>query len=259
VGAVTIARMQVIVSCRTPRTGALVPAIVAGTAVGLVLLGGGIVLAYLTLGTSFLGQFTPVGRASTTQLLAGAIAWSFALTAPAMFGIVGLVRLLGVADLVAATRPRAGTASRLSGSLTDEYVVATRVRLDDGRYVPTLVIGPFGAAVVEELPPAGAVRHRGTAWEVRGADGRWRPSEGPLDRASRDAERVRRWLEADDRDHVVKVYAVVVAPDGALERSATCAVVTGEQLASWIGALPPQRSLNASRRARLVELVRTAV
>jgi hypothetical protein len=222
-------------------------------------LGGGLVLAYLTLGTSFLGQFVPIGHATTTQMVTGAIAWSFALTAPALFAIVGLVRLLGVLELVGTTRPKKGRTSRLAASLSDDYVVATRVTLPDGRMVPELVIGPFGAAVVEELPPLGAMRHHGTAWEVRTTDGRWRAMEHPLDRASRDAERVRRWLEQDDRDHVVKVYAVIVAPDGALARSSTCAVVSPEQLGAWVSSLPPQRSLTPSRRERLVEVVRAAV
>jgi hypothetical protein len=251
--------VQVIASSRAPRPAALLPSVLGGSVVGVFLLGGGLVLAYLTLGTSFLGQFTPMGHATTTQLVTGAIAWSFALTAPALFTIVGLVRLLGVVELVGSTRPRKSRTSRLAASLSDDYVVASRVTLPDGRVVPELVIGPFGAVVVEELPPLGAMRHRGTAWEVRTADGHWRAMEHPLDRASRDAERVRRWFEHDERDHVVKVYAVVVAPDGAIERSATCAVVTPEQLPSWISSLPAQRSLNASRRQTLVELVREAV
>jgi hypothetical protein len=251
--------MQVIASSRAPRPAALLPTVLAGSTVGIVLLGGGVLLAYLTLGTSFLGQFTPVGRTSTTQLLTGAIAWSFALTAPALFAIVGLMRIIGVVELVTALRPKAGGASRLARVLSDEYVVATRVPLPDGRSVPELVIGPFGAAVVEQLPPLGAIRHHGTSWEVRTSDGHWRAMEHPLDRASRDAERVRRWLEQDDRDHVVKCYAVVVAPEGALERSSTCAVATPEQLPAWIASLPAQRSLNESRRARLVELIRSAV
>jgi hypothetical protein len=251
--------MQVIASSRAPRPSRLLPALVMGAAVGFVLLGGGILLAYLTLGTSFLGQFTPSGRANTTQLVTGAVAWSFALTAPALFAIVGLMRLVGVVELASAVRPKRGPTSSLATTLSDEYVVAQRVPLPDGRSVPALVIGPFGVAVVEELPPLAAVRRNSSAWEVRTSDGRWRAMEHPLDRASRDAERVRRWLEQDDRDHVVKVYAVIVAPDGALERSSMCAVVSPEQLGGWVGSLPPQRSLTASRRERLVEVVRGAV
>ena len=128
--------VQVIAPAR-PRIPTLGP-VVLGAFVGLVLLGGGLLLAYLTLGTSFLRQFTPAGRASEAQLVAGAIAWSFALTAPALFAIVGLVRLIGVVDLVASSRPRRGTALGLARSLPDDYVVASRVRLSDGRTIPEL-------------------------------------------------------------------------------------------------------------------------
>ncbi|HEU4672017.1 MAG TPA: hypothetical protein VFS32_03895 [Candidatus Limnocylindrales bacterium] len=249
--------MQVIAPSRSRNTPAT--AVVLGTLVGVVLLGGGGVLAYLTLGTSFLRQFTPVGRASEAQLVAGAIAWSFALTAPALFGVVGLVRLMGVADLVLSSRSRRGTAASKATSLPDDFVVADRVRLPDGRTVPELVLGPFGAAVVAQLPPLGAIRTHGSVFEVRMSDGRWRAMEHPLDRTSRDAERVRRWLESDDRDHVVKTYAVVVAPEGAMERSASCAVVTPEQLPAWLAGLPPQKTLTESRRRQLVDLVRAAV
>jgi hypothetical protein len=249
--------VQVIAPAR-PR-GSMFAPVVLGTIVGLVLLGGGILLAYLTLGTSFLRQFTPAGRASEAQLVAGAIAWAFALTAPALFGVVGLVRLIGVVELVSSSRPRRGTAVDLARSLPDEYVVASRLRLPDGRSVPEVVLGPFGAAVVAELPPLGAIRQHGSVFEVRMSDGRWRAMEHPRDRASRDAERVRRWLEADDRDHVVKTYAVLVAPEGAIERSPSCAVVTPEQLPAWLAALPPQRTLTESRRRQLLEVVRAAV
>ncbi len=249
--------MQVIASSRSHKPPA--SALVLGILVGVVLVGGGGLLAYLTLGTSFLRQFTPAGRANEAQLVAGAIAWSFALTAPALFGVVGLVRLMNVADLVLSSRARPGTVASRANALPDDYVVADRVRLPDGRIVPELVLGPFGAAVVAQLPPLGAIRRTGSAFEVRMSDGRWRAMEHPLDRTSRDAERVRRWLESDDRDHVVRTYAVVVVPEGALERSATCAVVTPEQLPAWLAALPPQKTLTESRRRQLVELVRAAV
>ncbi|HEY3523129.1 MAG TPA: hypothetical protein VGK63_05460 [Candidatus Limnocylindrales bacterium] len=249
--------MQVIASSRSQTPPLTTLAL--GTLVGLILLGGGGLLAYLTLGTSFLRQFTPGGRTNEAQLVAGAIAWSFALTAPALFGVVGLMRLIGVVDLVTSSRRRRGTAVTRASALPDEFVAADRVRLPDGRAVPELVLGPFGAAVVAQLPPLGAIRMHGSVFEVRMSDGRWRAMEHPLDRTARDAERVRRWLEADDRDHVVKTYAVVVAPEGALERTAACAVVTAEQLPIWLAGLPPQKTLTESRRRQLVDLVRAAV
>ena len=250
--------MQVISPVRTRGSRARL-SIVAGFVVGGILLGGAVVLGFLTLGTSFLGRFTPSGRAEPIQIATGVIAWTFALTAPALFGLVGIVRLATVLDDVT-SRPRLGPAMRLTATLDDDFVVASRPRLPDGRTVPELVIGPFGAAIVAELPPAGASRHRGASWEVRRPDGRWAPMENPLDRASRDAERVRRWFGDDDSDHIVKVFAAVVAPVGTdLERTPTCAVIAPDQVPAWLASLPAQRSLSPSRRERLVEIIRAAV
>ncbi|HKG56639.1 MAG TPA: hypothetical protein VKA85_05295, partial [Candidatus Limnocylindrales bacterium] len=186
----------------------------------------------------------------------GMVAWAFALIAPATFIIVGLARIVTVVDSVASSRPRSTPASRLARVLGDEYVVASRVRLPDGRMIPDLIVGPFGAAILEELPPPAVSRRHAAGWEVRTREGRWIPLENPLERASRDADRVRRWFAEDDQDFVVKVYAAVVSRDSSVPRSATCAVITADQIPAWIASLPAQRSLNEGRRDRLVELLR---
>ena len=82
--------------------------------------------------------------------------------------------------------------------------------------------------------------------------------EDPLERASRDAERVRGWLATDDRDFLVRVYAAIVVEDPTIERSPTCAVVAPGDSPAWLGALPAQRGLTAARREHLVEMVRSA-
>ncbi|MFL5679232.1 MAG: hypothetical protein ACJ77B_01375 [Chloroflexota bacterium] len=243
----------------TPRSGMRTPAhrsIVIGTLVGAVLLVGGLCIGWLSLATPFISHFMPTGRAGTSQMLMGMLTWAFALIAPATFIIVGLARIVTVVDSVASSRPRQTPASRLARSLGDEYVVASRVRLPDGRMVPDLVIGPFGAAVLEELPPSGVSRRHATGWEVRTREGRWIALENPLERAARDADRVRRWFAQDDQDFVVKVYAAVIAKDASVPRTATCAVITPEQIAPWLASLPAQRSLNEGRRQRLVDLIR---
>ena len=85
------------------------------------------------------------------------------------------------------------------------------------------------------------------AWELRTRAG-WIPIENPLERAARDAERVRHWLSDDDRDFLVKAYAaVVIRPGASLERTATCAVLTADQVPDYIASLPAQRTLTASR------------
>jgi hypothetical protein len=230
--------------------------IVIGTLVGAVLFIGGLAVAWLAFGTPFITSFTPVGRPEATQMVAGMLAWTFALIAPATFIIVGLARIVAVFDSVASQRPRPGAVSRLAAILGDEFVVATRLRLPDGRVVPEIVIGPFGAAILEQLPPPAASRHQGGAWEVRRADGRWMPLENPFDRAGRDAERVRRWLAHDDADFLVKTYAAVIAPDTSLPRTRACAVITKDQIPAWLASLPAQRGLTSARREQVIERVR---
>jgi hypothetical protein len=219
---------------------------------------GGLVIAYAAFATGFIDRFA-AARPSTEQMVAGALAWTFALVAPGVFLIVGLFKLVDGTELVLIRRARPRPAAAVARSLPEDHVVAVRVRLPDGRVVPELVIGPFGVAVVEELPPAASSRHSGGRWEVRLSSGKWIPVENPLDRAGRDAERVRRWLAHEDNDHVVKVYATVVTDDPEMQRTAECAVTAPGDLPGWIAALPPQRSLYPERRERIVELVRAHI
>lgn len=248
--------MQVI----TPRQTRRVPrgSVVLGTIVGAVLLVGGLTVGWLAFGTSFISQFTPTGRLGPSQFLTGMLAWSFALIAPAAFLMAGLARLVTVYDSVMSSRPRPTPVASLRSQLGEDYVVASRLRLPDGRVIPDLVLGPFGAAVIEQAPPAAASRRHGDSWEVR-TDRGWMPMESPLDRAARDAERVRSWFTNDDRDFLVKVYAAVIAPDRSLERTASCAVITPGEIQAWITSLPAQRSLTPSRRESLTELLRNPV
>jgi hypothetical protein len=119
------------------------------------------------------------------------------------------------------------------------------------------VLGPFGIVVLGAVPPPSFSRHVGSLWEVRDDRGRWIPIEDPLQRASRDAERVRGWLATEDRDFLVKVYAVVVTEDVRVDRSPNCAVVRPRELSEWLAGLPPQRGLTPVRREHLVDLIRS--
>ncbi|MBF8289142.1 MAG: hypothetical protein HW391_110 [Chloroflexi bacterium] len=257
----TIGRMQVIVPsgpvAGDPRRLSEVRAL----AVGAFLIAGATLLAWLVLATGFLGQFTPSGRASTAQLVVGALAWGLGLIAPAVLGLLGVLRVGSAVGRIRARRHRVTPAVRAAGGISDDYAVATLVRLPDGsRVLPEVVVGPFGAAVIEELPPARAVVSRGArSWEVRVADGQIRRIDHPLERASRDAERVRAWFSGEDADHVVKVYAAVVGTDPVVVRSASCAYIAPDQVAAWIASLPPQRSFDADRRDRVIRLVRAAL
>ena len=170
-----------------------------------------------------------------------------------MFLGVGAARLAG---LLADVRPDAAANPVVVPSRdANEPVMALNVDIGDGRPVPKLVVGQFGAAVIWDLPDASLAVHKGPYWEGLSDQG-WIRIESPLDRAARDAERVRRWFARDDRDYVVRVYAAVVTADSALPRTPTCAVISESQLESWLRSLPVQRSLNEARRAQLLAKLR---
>lgn len=248
--------VQVIQSTRSQPPVARIDAI-RGLLVGGILFVGAILLGYLIFGTSFLHQFMPSPRPQGMEILTGIAAWSFALTAPAGFGLVGAVRLATVLDQATA-RPRLTPSVRMAQHLGDDCVLATRVVLPDGRMIPELIVGPFGVAVIESLPPEGASRNQGMAWEARTHDGRWVAIENPLERAARDAERVRRWFADHDRDFVVKVHAALVTGDASLQRTPGCAVISEDQIPAWLSALPVQRSLTPDRRERILDYLRPA-
>ncbi len=246
--------MQVISSSRSMRPP--LGAVFVGTAVGAILLLGGLFLAWLAFATPVLTDLsrTPT-RAGPGQVALGGAIWGFALVAPASFAIVGALRLGRVARALTA-RPQVRAVNRAAAAMGDEYVCAADVRLPDGRVVRNLVLGPYGLAILLELPPPRATRHTGVSWELRRPDGRWAPWENPLERSARDAERVKRWVASTERDYVVKVFSAVITTDPTVTRTPACAVLDPEQIAAWLASLPPARALNPDRRADLVELIR---
>lgn len=247
--------MQVIASSRAARPP--LGAVVVGTTVGTFLVLGGLFLAWIAFATPVLSDLTPATvRPGPVQLALGGLVWGLTLVAPPSFAIVGALRLGRVVRAVSA-KPREHAIGRVAAQLGDDYVAARDVRLPDGRLVRDLVLGPFGLAVISELPPPRATRHTGISWEIRGQDGRWHHLENPLERAARDGERVRRWVASTERDYVVKVYAAVVATDPTVARTPTCAVVTIEQIPAWLASLPPSRALSVDRRAELVAAIET--
>lgn len=227
-----------------------------GTLVGSVLLVGGLALAWLAFATPLVRGLSPsVVRPGPEQMAIGAIVWGISLVAPPCFAIVGAFRLGRVAAAII-EKPAATPAARAVAQLGVDYVVAPSVFLPDGRNVRNVVLGPFGLAVLYEPPSPKAVRRHGSSWEYRRADGRWVPLENPLERAARDAERMRRWTAQEERDFIVKVHAAVVTSDSSLVRTPTTAVVDVDQIGAWLAALPPQRSLNPSRLEDLAERLR---
>ena len=247
--------MQVIAVPTTARLADRV-ALVRSLAVGILLVVAGAALGWLAFGTSLITRVVPTGHPGALQIAGGIAVWGFAIVLPAAFLILGVSRLASIAEVVLASRPKRVT-PHLAKALGPDHLAATDLLLPGGRRLHELVLGPFGLVVFGDVPPPSATRHVGGRWEVRDGRGRWIPIESPVQRASRDAERVRGWLATDDRDFLVRVYAIVVSADPTIERSPTCAVVPPAELAGWLEALPVQRGLTAERREHLVAMIRS--
>jgi hypothetical protein len=216
----------------------------------------GLSVAYLAIATPFMTQVLPSGRLDPSHVVLGMTLWTAALVAPAAFLLMGATRLARILAAIRDRGPRRIGALRALDTLPDGVVVATGLTLADGRPVSDVVLGPFGAAVIRELPPTSLTRVQGTRWEARTTRG-WISIESPLDRSMRDAERVRRWLSYD-HDFVVKTYAAVVGPDPSVARTSSCAVLRPDELGPWLASLPPQRTLTERRRDRIMAMAREA-
>ena len=94
--------------------------------------------------------------------------------------------------------------------------------------------------MIRELPSPKVTRVREGRWQLRTARG-WIPLTDPLDMATRDAERVRRWIADDDSDFIVKVYSAVVGADPQVARTAGCAVLDAGP-AGHVDLRPARRS-----------------
>jgi len=231
---------------RAPRLGALV----SSSVYGALLTAAGLGITYLALATPLVSVLSADRLTGSGRAPIGAGIWSLSLVAGAALLLAGTNRLASTLARLKDDGGPSGPGARALASMADEVAVIADVVPNEGRAIPELAIGPFGAAVIHALPAGRQYRQIGQSWECRTRDG-WTLMDNPLELANRDAERVRRWFAMADLDFVVRVYAAVIVGDGSIPRSATCAVVTPEQVPAWIGALPHQRSLTVARRIRL--------
>lgn len=211
--------------------------------------------AWLIFGTPLLAQLVRLDSPTSATPALGAVAWAVALVAPAGFAILGLARIGGAVGHVRSRASARPPVSRMASALPAGCSVIPSIHLPDGRRVPDVVVGPHGVAIFERLPPLAAVRRSGERWEVRFSDGSWRPIESPLLRAARDAERLRRHLEAEERGFVVRVQAAVLGDPAAVSRVEGCAVVPLADVPAWLAALPAQRALTPDRVEHVREIL----
>jgi hypothetical protein len=241
-----------------PRARPSGPRLLAATGpaiVGAVWLGIAGAVAWLVFATPLLAHLLDLGNGGPMAPVIGAAALAVALTAPAAFAIVGIARLGGAVTRARVARGSTTPVARIAAQLPESCTVIPRICLPDGRRIPDVVVGPHGVAIFESLPPVAASRRTGDRWEVRFADRTWRPIENPLQRAARDADRLRRHLDAQERDFVVRVQAVVLGDPGTVSRVDGCSVVAPDDVPAWLAALPAQRGLSPDRLAHVRELL----
>jgi hypothetical protein len=226
--------------------------LVGSTLLGTALVVAGLTMAYLTVATPMVSELVETRPGAATLALG---VWSFALVAGGGLLVAGTSRLAAMLATLHRGRGVGGPAARALGPVSahGELAVASNVIPGEGRPIPEVVVGPFGVAVVRAVPAPKRVRRGAAGWEVRGDHG-WYAMEDPRETASRDADRVRRWLGMAELDFVVRVSAVVLADGSALERWPACAVITSQQLPAWLASLPRQRTLTAGRRGRLLAM-----
>lgn len=219
----------------------------------------GLIAGWLVFATPLLVRAVRVSSGSTLAPILEGLAWAAAVTAPTCFILLGAIRLASAAThLRGRTRPFRPVHA-MAGHLPAGMLSLPTILLPDGRAIPDVVLGPHGIAFFELLPRPDSSRHVGSHWEARFVDGGWRPIENPLELAARDADGLRRFLEAEDCGFVVRVHAAVtsstsdVAPQ--IERSGSCSVVSLGDVPGWLAALPAQRSLSASRLQLLREIL----
>lgn len=228
----------------------------AGPAVvGLAWLAVALAAAWVVFATPLLSDLAGPGSGSAGGSAVAVVVWAVALTAPAAFAILGLARLGAAMNRVRVARRRVPPVTRIADRLPPGSTVYPRIRLPDGRRIPDVVVGPHGIALFEPLPPLQAVRRSGDRWEVRFSDRRYRQIENPLHRAIRDGERLRRHLDAQERDFTVRVHVAVLGDPAAVTRTEGCAVVALDDVPAWLAALPAQRGLTSVRLEHLHDVI----
>ena len=120
----------------------------------------GVALGWLCLGTPIVSGFIPSGRPSPEEIAGGILVWGFAIVVPAAFLILGFARLVSVLDGLSGSRPKRVT-PHLAQALGTDHLAATDLVLPGGRRLHEMVLGPFGVAVLGDVPPPSVIAPRG--------------------------------------------------------------------------------------------------
>jgi hypothetical protein len=238
-----------------PRSGRF--AAVRALVVALAMVGVGGILGWILLETPIILSLMPAGRGSPGAIAAGITAWVLAIAVPASLLVFGMARIAFVLEIWTGRFPRR-PASTLRQALAPGRSAVADLVLPDGRHVHELLVGPFGAVVIGDVPPPTFSRTDGLRWELMSGRNNWVPVEPPAERAARDADRLRSWFVAEDRDFVVTVHAVLATDDPRVRGTAACPVIGTQDLAAWVDALPAQKSLTPTRLDRLHAMVKAA-
>jgi hypothetical protein len=252
--------MQVIRARRssTPVTTHL--AILGALAIGALCLGAGLAIAYVALTTPLVADLSILGQGRLGRPLGGTLVWALAFLVPGTLVVFGIAQLwLATERWLALRDARPRPVAALASTLSDEYSVIQNLRLPDRRLLPEVVVGPHGILLVEELPPVKATRRHGPYWEVRLRTGRWVPIENPVERAARDAERLRSWLGSAEESFAPRTYVAVIADGHQIERDGVVGVLDRQQLPGYLASMPPARQMTPDRRQRLIELLRERI
>ena len=225
--------------------------------VALAMVGVGGFLGWILLDTPIVLSLMPAGRGSPGATAAGITAWVLAIAVPASLLVFGMARIAGVLERWTGRFPRRPDLTLRQALAPGRSAVADLV-LPDGRRIHEVLIGPFGAVVLGDVPPPEFSRTDGIRWELLSSRHDWVPVEPPAERAARDADRLRSWFVAEDRDFVVAVQAVLATDDPRVHGTAACPVIGTQDLAGWVAALPAQKSLIPTRLDRLHAMVKVA-
>jgi hypothetical protein len=233
------------------------PRIGAG-ALGAGLVAAGLALAFLTVETPLASRLVTGRWTEAEQLPYGALLWILGLVAGGGLLMAGTDRMAGIVAAKRWSRANGSPLRQALSMLPGDVDVVRGVVAQDGRPVPTLVVGSFGVAVIAEMERPDRLRRVDGSWQARTSEG-WSPTEQPVDQTAREADRVRHWLNHGELDFVVRAHAALITTDVTIPRSPLCAVLTAEQVPAWIASLPRQRSITEGRRHVLVARARAAV